>query len=534
MSYVLKKLVAAHLIALSVFLLQQPAGAWATEYFVSPSGNDTNSGLTMSAPFKTLAKSVGALRPGDTLYLNGTFTETLNLNSKRGTAGSPITIANYSGTRPIIDGQRNRPTVLANSANYITFTGITFANSSSYGLEAVDSSNLIVTNCEVSYSQNGGLVFRGGSNILVDGAHVHHTNQLGLTASHEAVSFAGISGFEIRNSHVHDGGEEGIDAKYGSVNGKIHHNTVTANRGPNIYIDGASAIAIYNNNVSVTTTDSNDKSNITLAVEISAHKVSDIAIYNNILHNALGGISFFVDPGLPVSSTNFNSITVFNNLFYKHTSRGAFRSAKYAAHISNLQVKNNIFWGNTTNFDDTTVPIIDNNIFSNTPTGAKPAGSNARTTAYIGFMNESPGSLDFRLKPDSPAIDAGINLGITRDYDNTARPQGVAVDIGPFERISTSATLPPVPTLSPTTAHSPTPARSPTPGRSPTPAPSLTVVPVAKIGDANNDNRVDEADSGIWKAHYLQTVTGANKGDFNGDGRVNGIDYIVWLNHYGT
>lgn len=57
---------------------------------------------------------------------------------------------------------------------------------------------------------------------------------------------------------------------------------------------------------------------------------------------------------------------------------------------------------------------------------------------------------------------------------------------------------------------------------------------MAKIGDANNDNRVDEADRDIWKAHYLQSVAGANNGDFSGDGRVNGIDYIVWLNHYGT
>lgn len=64
--------------------------------------------------------------------------------------------------------------------------------------------------------------------------------------------------------------------------------------------------------------------------------------------------------------------------------------------------------------------------------------------------------------------------------------------------------------------------------------PEQLVVSVAKIGDANNDNRVDEADRDIWKAHYLQSVAGANNGDFSGDGRVNGIDYIVWLNHYGT
>ena len=40
---------------------------------------------------------------------------------------------------------------------------------------------------------------------------------------------------------------------------------------------------------------------------------------------------------------------------------------------------------------------------------------------------------DFRLQPNSPALDAGSDLGVTRDTDGIARPQGRAADLGAYE-----------------------------------------------------------------------------------------------------
>jgi hypothetical protein len=48
---------------------------------------------------------------------------------------------------------------------------------------------------------------------------------------------------------------------------------------------------------------------------------------------------------------------------------------------------------------------------------------------------------DFRLRPNSPAIDAGSNqtTDVSKfDYDGTLRPQGKGVDIGAFEAATTS------------------------------------------------------------------------------------------------
>jgi len=81
----------------------------ATDYFVSSSGNDSNSGLSISSPWKTIAKvnSVfSTLQPGDrVLFRRGdTFYGSLNI-IKSGVAGLPITIGSYgTGDKPVITG----------------------------------------------------------------------------------------------------------------------------------------------------------------------------------------------------------------------------------------------------------------------------------------------------------------------------------------------------------------------------------------------------------------------------------------------
>ena len=45
----------------------------------------------------------------------------------------------------------------------------------------------------------------------------------------------------------------------------------------------------------------------------------------------------------------------------------------------------------------------------------------------------NPAGGDFRPNPDSPALDAGVGSGATRDFHGTPRPQGNAFDIGAYE-----------------------------------------------------------------------------------------------------
>ena len=403
----------------------------ATNYYVSPSGSDTAPG-TEAQPWKTIQKCINTVTAGDTCILRGgTYPETVNI-SKSGTSASPITLRSYVSEKPIIDGQNSRATFTMTNASNFVFDGLTLVNSTSFGLYSVGSSNVVMKNCEVGYPLDGGLVWRNASNILVDSCNVHHTNWRGLTGEHEAVTFNNINGYEIKNSQVHDGKEEGIDSKYGTLNGKIHHNRVYGNNGPNIYIDAASNIEVYANEVSNTT---GDKSNVGLAVETNSgnYSVSNISIYNNILRNGKGGVDFWVESGAE-SYASFNSIKIYNNLIYANSNRGGIRIGAYVNYTSNVQIIDNIFWKNSSTVDVLGTALVSYNLFDTSP-----KGTNAITTSDVKFINET--GFDFHLANTSPAIDAGTTSSTTVDFDGNPRPNGPSYDIGPYEYIS--STIPP-------------------------------------------------------------------------------------------
>src|SRR5215468_10421164 len=66
-------------------------------------GDDAGDG-SAHKPYKTIARAVKRLRPGDTLYLhNGVYFEAVAL-SVAGTAAAPITIRSAPGELAVIDG----------------------------------------------------------------------------------------------------------------------------------------------------------------------------------------------------------------------------------------------------------------------------------------------------------------------------------------------------------------------------------------------------------------------------------------------
>ena len=80
--------------AASLFLaLLLVSAADATEYFVSPRGNDAAAGSTASAALATVGKGVSLLKAGDTLtILPGEYPESVEVRKLTGTKDAPITI----------------------------------------------------------------------------------------------------------------------------------------------------------------------------------------------------------------------------------------------------------------------------------------------------------------------------------------------------------------------------------------------------------------------------------------------------------
>jgi len=84
----------------------------ATEYFVSQAdGDDSYTGQSPTyqhgneGPWFTIAHAFKSVKPGDVIsILNGEYREGISANGKSGAPGQYITIQNYPGHQPIVNG----------------------------------------------------------------------------------------------------------------------------------------------------------------------------------------------------------------------------------------------------------------------------------------------------------------------------------------------------------------------------------------------------------------------------------------------
>ncbi|HEX5538295.1 MAG TPA: DUF1565 domain-containing protein, partial [Methylophilaceae bacterium] len=89
---------------LALFFLLAPSAAWSANYYVANNGNDASSGLTLSAPFKTIQKAMNTASAGDTVYVRGgTYREEITAN-RGGSAGNYLNVFAYNNEVPVISG----------------------------------------------------------------------------------------------------------------------------------------------------------------------------------------------------------------------------------------------------------------------------------------------------------------------------------------------------------------------------------------------------------------------------------------------
>jgi hypothetical protein len=86
----------------SAFVAAVAGTAYATEYHVSVSGSDSNSG-TSTAPFKTIGKAASVMKAGDICTIHaGTYRETVTPGS--GTSSAHLLFRAGAGESVVIDG----------------------------------------------------------------------------------------------------------------------------------------------------------------------------------------------------------------------------------------------------------------------------------------------------------------------------------------------------------------------------------------------------------------------------------------------
>ena len=427
-------------------------------YYVSPTGSDSNDGKSPEKPFQTIQKAADLTAPGDTVYLmDGTWTydgtDRLLKIEKSGAVdsatGKPayITYKAYPGATPVLHATNGWDVIIV-KASYIIIDGLTVKGNREnikledaeavydYYIQAKDNGETIdwnrftrtntnginieglgrvegglqplhhitVRNCHVYDNAGGGIASREADYVTIENNSVHSNAWYMVWAG------SGISVFHPRD----------IDENTTTYKNVVRNNTVYDNETKVKWID----VRRYSDGNGIIVDDTKNTQ-----IKATPYKGKTL-VYNNVSYNNGGsGIHAY-------SSTNVDIInnTVYNNSRSPHINYASL----FASSSEDVKIFNNIIYGragkNLTGNSGSDRVLFANNIYYNgTPVVM---GPNSKV-ADPKFVNAEAG--DFRLAADSPAVDNGTKtMAPVNDILGTARPQGAGYDIGAYESEHTS------------------------------------------------------------------------------------------------
>jgi hypothetical protein len=407
------------LLMMSLLILGSFTAAHAASYYVdSTSGADSNSGTSSAAPWQSLSKvNSTTFQAGDTINFkrDSVWTGTLQVGYS-GTSASPITYQAYgTGAAP----QINNPGVnfghdidVSGDYNVIRDFLLTDAHEAGVFIAATGDHNLIQNN-EMTAAGTGVTVL--GQYNLITQNYVHDLNIIvntpGGTDDYGAVCFWLNAG----NNEVSY--NQGINCKAPSYDFGYDGGFVEVfNQGDNSYIHH------------------NYAKNTVGFIELGARgggSAQNVTIAYNVMVNVDAAGCF---------NTGINAITVtnfkFENNTFVNTANDGLGDQVFTCtdDYSALQVRNNIFYSNLQianngNFTHTNNLYYIVNQISGSGVGYT-LGRHEKTGNPL-FVNVRAG--DFHLQAGSPAIDAGIDLGYTKDFGDNTIPVGIAPDMGAYE-----------------------------------------------------------------------------------------------------
>jgi hypothetical protein len=435
---------------------------FATEYFVSTNGVDTNPG-TSNAPYATINKAATVAQAGDTVWIMpGLYQPAAMIQpANSGTASAPITYRAQTGGSVFIDGQTTVPVssgrkglFYINGKSWIVVDGLRVINSGFSGIFMENSTNITVQNCSTFFTYASGIVAAGGSHITVLSNSVQQACMLPSpgTGVNECITMASVNTFEVAYNTVFDrltdpaNGGEGIDAKNACLNGRIHHNHVYDLVRLGIYVDGYSRnltnVAVHANTIH------DCAAGIAVASEAGAI-VNGVQIYNNLIYDCRTSVGIrlagYLDNG-PLLN-----VDVYQNTVVRcgKTNAGSWENCGLLVEADNtnnfnFNIRNNIFSQNAAQIRTKGQPYLtlDRNLLDG-PLQGGVTGSNPILAAPL-FVNAAAN--DFRLASNSPAIDVALGAPLAIwDRDDVARPvagPGSAVAIGDLGAFEWHLTLP--------------------------------------------------------------------------------------------
>ena len=454
------------------------APAFGTTYYVSSSGgSDSNSGTSISSPWKTITKvNAGAYNAGDSILFKAgdiwsgspNFSTAL-ITPFGGSSGSPITYGSYgTGASPILDGGNTLPTLITISHDYITITGLQLQNATKtwitysgttgttityvtgknagtwgfYGYSDVGTVLIDHTTCtsDPSWTMIAWCFLAQGSGPLTLTNSTCDLRNLDPSTSHAACAqINGSSNAVIQYNYAY-GGQQAFSIKPNSVNpAPITGGLIADNYAYQIVpLSGGDAEAIE-----LTGSPTNPQSGVTVTRNVIVCKSGPGGTQDAIGHyyssNDIVTSNVFVGAcgtGNAVHISSSSSGSYYNNTF--SGGPGVTGISVYAG--SSVTAKNNIFDNFSTAIycHSCASATEDYNLYNTnvaTPINGAALGSHSITSTDPQFITSTPSTEnDVKLQATSPAIGAGSDLGSS--FRSILNPQGTTFPFATYDQSS--------------------------------------------------------------------------------------------------
>ena len=415
-------------------------------YFVAVSGSDRNDGLSRYSAWRTLQHAAEKMQAGDTAIVQrGDYDESPILVR----SGAPARLITFRAEP--LEGARIRG--FAIKANFIAVVGFEITNHLTsepgfYGIYLDGSNNSISQNyihdlCAEGIKMAGANegtdpirvhhnrivknrlvhcemagIHVDGSDNLVEGNEISHTAQYPAGcpsrtgADADGIRFFGLQQI-LRANYIHD-------IPWATVENPNPHTDCFQTWGP------AKNITIEQNFCAWPTTSTNTNNEVSDLASKDGQS-TDITYKNNLLVNMRQGINVY----------GSGPVKLYNNTFVR-----ILQEALILQDSPNCEIINNIFYDVGSGSDSFVcmnsasrngLVISTNNHFMPSRRAPGTYCSNAEhLTVDPLFVNST--KFDFRLRPGSPMVGAGIVLpSVTTDYFGHPRPQSKPYDLGAIQ-----------------------------------------------------------------------------------------------------
>ena len=370
----------------------------ASNYYVSPSGLDSHSGLASSCAdtgnaWKTIGHAAATYAAGDTLNVcDGTYAEGFTL-STNGTAGAPVVFQSVNKWGAKVTPRDVSGTNLVNiGGNYVTFK-----------------------NFDVTGTPNSNTTIKcnGATHCSIVGNRIHDSGvQSSVCNSGAAVQLSSDNDAVIGNEIYNVGVPRTAGFRCNQFHGIYYGNGINSVIQNNVIFEVWQGYGIH----------------INASGNVTGATVSDNTVFNS--GDNTGGGTGSPSGGAEVldchATCSGNTFT--NNIFANNQGPSAcFREVleSSATMSSNTYSNNNLF-----------------NCGSNTMVAGSIGNTVTGNPTFVNYTGDQNG--DYHLQARSPDIGAGTSVGAPSiDFAGSARPQGNRYDIGAVEFVATTAPDPP-------------------------------------------------------------------------------------------